>query len=520
MRGALFATKQSSFLVVSAKNWIASSQKALLAMTTWVQRRSCNNMTLYLKGLELPTHFYVLFCLLLLTGCVNYAGMHSTAKPYDANALNKPHHFSSHTAARHTTNWWSTFHDPELNQLIDTALNDSPSLAIAESRVTQAKQLAAAADAALWPHADFTTKISRERYSANILYPPPFGGHAYNQGYIGFNFNYEFDWWGKNREALAAKLSDVEMREANLAAAKLILTTAVIHAYLQLQYTQEVVTFDKKIVADLQALKEIVADRTKNNIASDIPLTQAIAEWQNGNIRLQNTLRNAELAEHELAVLIGKNPFTTYIQTRHYSPTQHSIHLPANLPANLLANRPDIQAARARMESTAHLVNVAKARFFPNINLHALLSLQSLAGFNYLFNTNSQDNALGAAIDLPLFDAGKRRGELGANFAEFDAAVNEYNETLLRSLRETADQMTQLQSLKQEKLAQRAKLSATEQRYQLTKARYHHGIIDYTAVLDVEQNLLQQRVDELQLESNSQQAFVGLVKALGGHYDG
>lgn len=459
----------------------------------------------------------MLFC---LTGCVNYANMHSTAVPLDPKKLSVTHTSRSLVATHTTQNWWKRFHDTELDQLIETALTDSPTLAIAQNRVQQADQLANTARSSLLPTASADVQVGRERYSAHISYPPPYGGHTYNQALLGLNFQYEFDWWGKNRETLAARLSQADATAADLAAAELVITTSVMNAYFQLQYAKsEAITY-QNLYQQQQTLLSIIQDRAKNQIDSDIPVGSALVQMQQSKLAAEQAKSQVELAQHRLAVLIGKNPLTTVIATKTATAKNYSLNLPANLPANLLANRPDILAARARVYAAAHAVNAAKARFFPNVNLQALLSLQSALGWNYLFNANSQDHAIGAAIDLPIFDAGRRRANLGTKYAEYDAAVNQYNQTILNALRETADQITLVRSLRQEKSAQAAALNAMQKNYQLALTRYRSGITDYTHVIAARQHVLQLQATDIQLETQYRQAFVGLVKALGGHYDG
>ena len=393
---------------------------------------------------------------------------------------------------------------------------DSPTLQIAQARVRQAQSLADAADSALWPSLDFSGYVQRQRFSEFGLAPPPFNGKTFNIGTLGLNFNYEFDFWGKNREALKAKISLEAATQAELAEAELVLAAAVANTYFQLYNNSEQVKIARANWQLGQQILIISTNRTRQGINSEIPVKTIEANVK-ATEQIIEEYRQAELlARHQLAVLLGKNPFATRITIGRYTFKQQQVQLPASLPASLLANRPDIYAAKARAQAAANEINVAKARFFPDINLSALYSYQGV-GLEHLFLAESQNNAITGAIDLPIFDAGMRRANLGMKYAEFDSAVNEYNRTILTALREVADQSSILQTLDTRLAEQNSALNATQHNYKLYSLRYNHGIADYVAVLESKQLVLQQQATQLALQTQYLQAVATMLKALGGH---
>ena len=462
--------------------------------------------------------FYLLhgICLILLSGCVNYAGMKPSAKPFTAADLSTHQTFKTPQNKLSSNGWWHQFHDRELNQLITTALSDSPTMQKAQSRVKRAQQLAEKADASLWPTIDASGYVQRERFSEFGLVPPPFNGKTFNIGEVGLNFNYEFDFWGKNRELLAARVSEQCAAEADLAQASLILSAAVANTYFQLKNNNEQLRIAKQLLHKQQETLEIVQDRAHHGIESDIPVSTAEANVESAKLTVAQFEAAKKLSLNRLAVLIGKNPIETEIEISTLTYRPHHIHLPASLPANLLAERPDIRASRLRVEAAAHQIKVAKARFFPNINLNGLFSYQSV-GLGHLFDPDSQNNAITGAIDLPIFDAGARRANLGIRNAEYDIAVSNYNQTILRALREVADQLALLHSVQSQLRSQQAALHASERKFKLTTSRYKHGIVDYTQVLTSKKQLLQQQAIQTELQMRYLQAFATLIKALGGY---
>jgi NodT family efflux transporter outer membrane factor (OMF) lipoprotein len=234
------------------------------------------------------------------------------------------------------------------------------------------------------------------------------------------------------------------------------------------------------------------------------------------NLRF-HSVRRMRTWKHELAALLGKNPLNTEITANKFKYEKKLLELPKVLPANLLGRRPDIVASRWRIEEAAQKVNVAKARFYPNINLIAILSLQSYT-LSKTFNTASRDDSVGAAIDLPIFDANARRANLDARFDEYDLASEQYNQTILIALRDVADQAAALNSLSSQETQQTIAVKASQQSYRLTLSRYKHGINDYKSVLEIQNALLQAEYRQTQLRALHLKASVSMIKALGGNY--
>ncbi len=460
---------------------------------------------------------FLLFCLINLAGCAYYGDMHSSSEPLTTDTLTNHHTYRpSTTQIENTKNdWWKVFKDPELNQLIDVALADSPTMKIAESRVRKAQQFANKAYSSLWPSLDFSGYVQRQRFAEFGLVPPPFNGRTFNISDLGFNFNYEFDFWGKNRSILAARVSEECATQADLAQAQLILSAAIANTYFQLLNNIEQEKIAREDAHASQEITNIVVDRAKNGIESDIPVKNALAHEQSAKLAVQQFKQAQMLSRNQLAFLLGKNPFTTEIINRPFKYRAHSIHLPENLPAHLLIQRPDLFAAKARATAAAKQINVAKAYFFPDINLNGLFSYQTAAG--HLFDPGSQNNAGTLAFDLPVFDAGARRANLGIKYAEYDVAINSYNQTLLRALREVADQLSIIQTVKQQILSQNNAVTAVRTNYKLFNSRYKHGIVNYEVVLETKELLLEYHAEQIQLQTRHLQAMVDMMKALGGN---
>jgi NodT family efflux transporter outer membrane factor (OMF) lipoprotein len=452
-----------------------------------------------------------------MSGCAYYGDIHSHSRPLTPVRLSKLHTYRPPSAPiLASSHWWQRFKDPQLNQLIEEALCDSPTLQIAISRLKRAQHLTEEVSSLLWPTIDFEGYVQRQRFSTFGLAPPPFNGRTFNIGTLALNFNYEFDFWGKNRQLLFANIHEACAAQAELLEARLILSTAVASTYFQLRSNLEQVSIAASQWQASQQILQIASVRFKRGIDSDIPVKTIQANAQAQKQTLEQYRQAALLSQHQLAVLLGRNPFTTEITVKPWVFHAYQVALPPCMPASLLAQRPDIYAAKFRAEAAANYIKVAKARFFPNINLNGLFSYQSV-GLGRLFNPQSQNNAITGTVDLPIFDAGARRANLRVRYAEYDLAVNEYNQTILTALREVADQLSVLKTLQAQRQSQAIAVAATARNDQLFRLRYRQGIADYVVVLNSKQSLLQQKAEQIDLQTRHLQAVVAMLKALGGN---
>lgn len=457
--------------------------------------------------------------LVLLTGCIQYTGIHSHSTSYNPASLAIHHDYSLSATKKTSTasqyNWWDRFQDTQLNQFITIALADSPTMKIAENRLERAQHLSEGAGAALWPTLNFDANVSRQRYSATGNIVPPYNGETVSQGNVFLNFQYDFDFWGKNRENVAAMVSRAKASQADLAEAALVISTSVASTYFQLQGSLVQLAIAEETEQQMQAMLNITQLLTQHDIKSALPLNVAIANLQTAVMTVAQAKQAVLLTRHQLAVLLGKNPFTTDISVSPFVFNKQSVFLPSNLPANLIAQRPDIIASKWWVEAAAHRVNVSKARFFPDINILAFYSYQSI-GLNRLFQAESRDYAVQPAIDLPIFDAGLRRANLKTQYAKYDMAVNQYNQTILIALRQVADQLSILESVKSQLASKNKAVLASQHNFSLRKLRYQKGIDAYMSVLNSKVVLLDQEHAQVDLEVQSILAMIGIIKALGG----
>jgi NodT family efflux transporter outer membrane factor (OMF) lipoprotein len=225
-----------------------------------------------------------------------------------------------------------------------------------------------------------------------------------------------------------------------------------------------------------------------------------------------------ELQRNQIAALLGVGPDRGLAIARPTAVAHANFALPSKLPAELIGRRPDVIADRWRIEAASKEIASAKAAFYPNVNLLAFVGLQAFGGGN-LLSAASRTMGIGPAVTLPIFDAGRLRANLAGTDADYDIAVERYNQTLADAMRDVVDQVVSLRSLAEQRKQQEMALATAREAYDLALLRYREGLGNYLQVLSAEQPLLVQRSLDADLRARELALSVDLVRALGGGYE-
>ena len=458
-----------------------------------------------------------LACLLAATLCAGCAG---TGDNKPQSSLIEPQQAGLNSASAAAdwpdTQWWRLFGDTQLDQLIETAGAGNPSIKIAEARVRQARQYATYVGAATDPNITLNGDLNRQRYSENYIYPAPLGGSYVTDARLALDFSYEFDFWGRQRAQVDSARKQVEAELAERDSARLVLSVAVTQTSLSLQRAFEDLARAQDSVTQRGDLHAIYEMRVKKGLSSRAEAEPYIAGLASARQNVAAAQQNIDLLRHQLAALTGQGPEALASLA---PPRANAATLPAPtaLPADLLGRRPDIVAQRLRVEAAAKDIAVAKADFYPNVDLTAFFGFQSL-GADDLLKASSRAYGIGPALHLPIFNRKALYAQLGARSADYDLAVEQYNQTVLDAARDVADQGATLKALAQQRKAADTALAARQRSYDLARLRRERGLTSELEVLNAETALLAEKQTQTVLREREQQATVGLIKALGGGY--
>jgi len=443
-------------------------------------------------------------------------GAEPQAKPSSAYATAES--FQAPPADWPLDGWWRRYNDPQLDALMAEALKDSPSLAQAQARARRAEALAEQQRAAGRPSLTANAEASETRQSYNMGFPPEFVPHGYNDtGRASLDLAWDLDLFGRNRAALAAATSEAEAARMDAAESRLMLTTSLVAAYADLARLFGERDAAAQALANRQASAGLVGQRVQAGSANQGEARQAQSNAAAAAQELTSLDEQIGLTRNRLAALAGQGPDRGLAIARPAGAIAAGFGLPSNLAVDLVGRRPDVQAARLRAEAAARRIKVARAGFYPNLNLVGFFGREAL-GLDLLKAPSSQIGKAGLALSLPIFSAGRLEGEYRGARADYDAAVAEYDQTLVQALQEVADAAVSSRLL-QARLGQaRTALAAGEDAYRIAGLRYQAGLTNYLAVLLTEDAVIAQRRTLADLESRTLAVDAALARALGGGF--
>ncbi|QQZ40117.1 efflux transporter outer membrane subunit [Pseudomonas sp. SK3(2021)] len=467
----------------------------------------------------LRTRLSLMLLAMSLAGCANYSGLTTEGVSLDAKSLKAGQSLGGVTlspAAWPKSDWWKSLGDPQLDGLIREALHDSPDMQIASARAHQASAAAYAADAARMPTLDASGSASRSRLSRSQD-PRGQGDNYSTLRSLTGNFNYTFDLWGGQRDTWEAALGQARAAEIDRQAAQLTLAADVARAYSDLGQAHIVHDLATEDLKRTRQMLDLGQKRLSSGIDSQYQYQQTESLEASSEASLIDAEKNLQSAKIALAVLLGKGPDRGNEIARPKVLQASAVALPSVLPAELLGRRPDLVAARWRVEAASKSIDAGKTNFYPNLNLSAVAGTQSLLG-DAMFGSASRFFNIAPTVSLPIFDGGRLRADLDARDADYDLAVAQYNKSLVNALGDVSDTLSQLRDIGRQIAAQQHATDIAQDSYDTVVQRYGSGIGNYLDVLSIEQQLLQAQRQLATLNAQQIDLSIQLMQALGGGF--
>ena len=407
--------------------------------------------------------------------------------------------------------WWELFDDPQLIDLIETALVNNKQLAIAMARIEESRATLGFVRADQFPNLDGQAGASRGNTFPGVTVP----GSINEQFILAAQLNFEVDLWGKLRRsteaARAELLATVEAR--NVVTITLISDVASI--YLLLLDLDARVEISQRTERTREDSLGIIEARFEKGVVPLIDVNQAQIELGDARAESAALERQRGLAKNSLSVLLGRNPGPIARTNQGVQSTLDLPEIPAGLPSELLERRPDVRQASQQLASQTARIGVAEAMRFPSLSLTGSLGLASddLSGF-----LSSENKVWGISANLfgPIIDAGRNKSRVEAERARTLQLLNNYQLTVLTSFQEVEDALIEIQTFRTEAEAREAQVTAAQSATTLSRARYDGGVTSYLEVLESERSLF--RAELLASSTRREQvvSIVSLYKALGG----
>ncbi len=427
--------------------------------------------------------------------------------------------------------WWRVFRSAELDALIEKAQLDNQNLRRAADKLAQAEAISKIEGARLMPMIDADLGMRQSRipnHGVVASYNPRLAGLEKTMAFINpLSLRYEFDFWGKNRAALDAALGEAAAKEAEFADAQLLLTTALVRAYARGAAAARQLELAREMTKLRRELLHLARERWRSGLDTQDAIALAEADVETAMKRETVPAAVLGLQQDLIARLSGEGPDAGRDLFSHARARLAQPPAPKKLPVELLANRPDLSAAMRRAEAAAERIHVAKAEFLPSFDLSLTAGLEASVTTSsigrlgsFLFRPSAFNYAVMPGVHLPIFQGGRLQGRLAGRNAEYDEAVDAYNDTLLAAAQQTADSLVALKQTRAALDAQTRLVAAMRRKLELSRQRWRQGIKDRREIVANALDVLEQTYAQRWLEADLAAAHVDLAQALGGGYGG
>lgn len=415
--------------------------------------------------------------------------------------------------------WWEEFDSPLLNTLMEEAIAHNPSLQSVAQRIEQAKQETTIARSRLFPYLFFDWTESWTYLSKNGLYRALNPDVPLNANLVDLtlSFNYEFDFWGKYRNLFRAALGEQKSQQAETAQVELLTTIAVGQAFFALKANLLKEEIYSQLYQVRQAIWELQKQMERSALVSRFEPLLNHEELKESEKWVLTIREEIATVQHQLNVLVGRGPDTPLEIESPLAPFSAKLALPEGLSVDLLSRRPDLMAQIWHVEALAHEVGAAKADYYPNINLVGLLGLESIF-YSKLLKNQSKTGSLQPALHLPLFTAGAIRANVRSKKAQFEEALFNYNNLILKSSQEVADVLTLIQSIFSQKKCQEEIVQDAMNRLELIDLTLEKGLSTAFEFYALQQEVLFKELADIDLLYGQYLSSLKLIQALGGGY--
>jgi NodT family efflux transporter outer membrane factor (OMF) lipoprotein len=427
------------------------------------------------------------------------AGPWQPAQPNDATARGE---------------WWTIFNDSELNELEPQIVVSNQTLKAAAARLVQARAQIKYNHSFLYPTVGAAPSAVGERFSDARPYfhlTPPNTGFADLQ--LPLDVNYEIDLWGKVRRTINASKEEAQATAADLQTAQLSLQAELAIDYFEARAFDAQAKLLADTVQNYDEAYRITSNRFVGGVAPESDMDQAKTLLQSARVQESDvTIQRAEY-EHAIAVLLGRPPaeFTLKAMPLNLQPPA----IPVGLPSQLLERRPDIAAMERRVNEANERIGIARAAYFPSLNVAAMAGFESTA-LTSLFSGSNALWAVGPTLSQTIYDGGARSAVSQIAAGSWDEMVANYRQTALTAFQQVEDNLAALHTLHLEAEQQHSATQAAEAAERIFDNRYVGGLDTYLSVVTAETTALMNEQNDINIESRQMVASVLLIKALGG----
>lgn len=410
--------------------------------------------------------------------------------------------------------WWTIFNDPQLNELEPRIAVSNQTLKAAAARLVEARAQIRYNHSFLYPTIGASPAVAGERISAQRPY---FSSQLASSGeadlQLPLDLSYEVDLWGRIRRTVNLSKEEAQATAADLQTALLSLQAELAVDYFEARSNDAEEKLLLDTVKSYEEAYRITNNRFQGGVSAESDVDQAKTQLESARVQASDVTIQRAQYEHAIAVLLGRPPaeFTLAPMPLDTRPPA----IPVGLPSELLQRRPDIAAAERRVDEANERIGIARAAYYPTLDISALGGFESttlaslLSASNYLWG-------VGPTLSETIFDFGRRGAVSQQALAGYDELTADYRQTTLTAFQQVEDNLVVLHTLTLEADQQHSATIAAQAAERIFNNRYVGGIDTYLQVVTAETTSLQNERNEISIQRRQMDASVLLIKALGG----
>jgi NodT family efflux transporter outer membrane factor (OMF) lipoprotein len=405
------------------------------------------------------------------------------------------------------SHWWDRFNDPLLSRLIGDATASNLDLAVASTRLVQARESLVQARAGLVPEAGASASVGRTFGS----------GDNHTTFSVGADASWEVDLFGRIRRGIEAAGADAESVYYDREALRVAIAAELATNYIQARLLQERLALAREDLAIAEDNLQIAQWRVQAGLASSLDSEQARAARAQAAAAIPSLEQNFASATYRIAVLTGRAPGTLTAELGEAKPVPRGPHdVAAGIPADTLRQRPDVRSSERALAAATARIGVAEAQLYPALRLSGNIgtSAFSLGG---LFN--SVTGGILGGLTQTLFDGGRLRSQFRAQRAATEGALATYRQSVLTALEDVENALAALNAARQRQVEFTIALDAANNSAILSRIQYRSGLTSFDQLLDAERSLVSARDGLASSRADESLALVQLYRALGGGWD-
>lgn len=461
-----------------------------------------------------------LFCGVLLAACTPMKDEPAAAKPIQQQDIVLPPDAKLTAQQWPDSTWWKHYNDPQLNALVAHAVADSPSIALAHARVAQARSDVALIESGTQLKVNAMAEINEAHVSGNG-YLGPFAedrprlgtsGPWYTEGIVGLGATLDIDLWGEHRDRLDAIMGVENAHKLEEKAVQLEISADVAQLYYGIQTNYQVTQRLEKLKQSETFVLNSHEARAARGLESQADAEMAKTMLLTIDQQLSMAKQQRVAFRESLRALSGGGELA---EIRPMPLPVAKTQLPSSLNYQLLARRPDLQAAHWYVQSSMKQIDAAKAAFYPTFDIKAFFGFDALH-MDDLFDHASQQANIVPGLYLPIFSGGQLEANLDKTRHQRDVLISQYNQAVLTAVKDVVTTGSALQSLQEEQALQDEKVSSAAAGMSNAKARFQRGLISEAMADEAQRQWLSAQIKQIEMQGQRISKDILLNKALGG----